>query len=202
MKKPKKKKSLPAITPPPKPPLVIPSAASLQVTTVQAMTDIRLIAWRQVKLEDQLAELMLQVADVSAKLKQVKEVDLPLALEAAGLEAVTLSDGWQVLVKDFLTANIKEENAAAAFKWLRDNKFGSLIKNTIKVALGKGDDKLAKALAAFMKKQKIPYERREAVHPQTLQAFVRESLREGRNLPPSIEVVSVPTTKIVRPKEK
>lgn len=181
-------------------PLIIPTAASLGAISVHALTDVRLLAQRQMGIEDEIAELNTQLSALAARLKQVKEEDLPLAFMAAGIKAITLADGSEVTVKDFLTGNIKEENSAAALAWLRLNKFGSLIKNTVKVAFGKGDDKKAKALAAFLKKEKVTYERREGVHPQTLQAFIRESLRVGRNLPPSIEVHSVPTTKIDRPK--
>jgi hypothetical protein len=187
--------------PNPKPPLIIPLASSLPGTNLAALTDVRLLALKQMEIEHEIAELQARLANAMQRLQRVAQEDLPLAFDAAQIQALTLPDGTEVIVKAIITANIKEENRPVAHAWLRANKLGALIKNTVKVAFGKGDDVKARKLIATLKKAKIPFERTEAVHPQTLGAFVRESLAAGKGLPASIEVHKVPTAKIIPPKD-
>jgi hypothetical protein len=181
--------------------LIIPLASSLAGTNVTALTDVRLLAERQMKIEDEITEIEARLADANRRLQQVKQEDLPLAFDAAGITRLDLPDGIVIKVADFVTGSIKQENQVAAFKWLRDNKFGALIKSQFKLAFGKGEDKIAKRLAAFLKKSKIQFERSEGVHPMTLKAFIREQLAAGKGLPAAIEVTSVPTATVHRPKE-
>lgn len=200
-------KSAPAAPPKPRLPgahIKIPSHTDLSAQfgpTVATLTDVRLLAVRQIKIEDEIAELNERLADAGRRLAQVKQEDLPMAFDAAGIKRLVLPEGFDISVADFITGSIKPENIAAAHQWLRANKLGGLIKNQVKVAFGKGDDKKAKALAAFLKKQKVEFERTEGVHPMTLKAFVREQLEAGRDLPATIEVTKVPTATIKRPKE-
>lgn len=205
MKQKKSRSRVVAVVKGPLPPgfgLRIPTAASLAASpSVTALTDVRLLGERQMQIEDEIAELQDRLYDAAQRLLRVKTEDLPLAFDAAGIKRLDLPDGTVIAVKSMITANIKEENRSMAHSWLRQNKFGALIKNTIRVAFGKGDDKIAAKLSAFLKKTKIPYERAEAVHPQTLGAFVREQLGAGKGaLPASIEVHEVPTATITRPK--
>lgn len=184
--------------------LVMPTAAEMErraSTNVANLTDVKALAERQLAIEDEIAKIVAQLDAANQRLNQIKLVDLPTAMDAAGVTKIELHHGIIVKVEDFITGNIREDQEREAFSWLRKHKFGSLIKNTIKVALGRGDDKKAKQLAVFLKKLKVPFERKEGVHVQTLRAFVREQLMSGKGLPSSIEVHRVPTATIIRPKE-
>lgn len=185
---------------PAKPPLRIPLATAIAGTNLTALTDVRLLAQRQMEIEDEIVALTLRLKDATERLNRVMLEDLPLAFDAAGIKRLDLPDGTVVQVKSMVTANIKAENKGDAHGWLRKNKFGAIIKNVVKIAFGKGEDKNAAKVVAMLKKAKIPYERSEAVHPQTLGAFVREQLGAGKALPASIDVFEVPTASITRPK--
>lgn len=166
----------------------------------QAMKAVETIAQRQIAKEDEIKKLGEQLALLIAALNKIRRVDLPEAMKSAGLKACTLDCGHVLKLDDFVTANITEENAPKAHAWLRKNKCGSLIKHAFKFAFGMGEDKKAKAALAFLRKSKIPFEQKEAVHKNTLTAFVKERLKEGKALPPEIDVVTVPTVEIKRVK--
>jgi len=186
-----------------KTPLVIPTAAQLasvappSQVTVKELSDL---AAQMMRLEDEIRDLEAQLVTKKEKLRMYAQSLLPTSMDAAQVKALTLPDGAIIQVEDFLAANIKKENEAAAFAWLRKNKLDALIKNEIKVKFGKGEDKLVSEYEKFLKKKGIAFERKAAVNWQTLQAFVRERIRAGKDLPPVIEVNRVPTATIKRPK--
>lgn len=173
-------------------------AASLTPDKVREITSI---ARKQYDLEREIKKLGETLGEKNKELVRVRTIDLPNAMKAAGVTALSLSKGYTVSVKDFVTGYIKEENKPAAFAWLRANKFGSLIKNVVSCSFGMGEDKAAKALKSLLRKAKIAYEDKEDIHYQTLQAFVRERLKFGKELPDSIEYHTVPTTEIKESKD-
>lgn len=177
--------------------LKMPTAQQMgaSVENIRVVSDL---AAAQIALEDRIAKGQALLEDLGRQLYKLKTVDIPTAMDAAGSLELTLKNGCEVIVTKFITANISEEDRAAAHKWLREHKFGSLIKNVIACKFGKGEDSSAKALRATLKKLKIVFTDKESVHPQTLLAFVREQLKAEKALPLSIGVVSVPTTVIKR----
>lgn len=178
----------------------IMKAAAAGDTSPAKLKEIAFIAAQQVKLEDELAALTVKMTDKARELTKMKTVTLPLAMQAARLKGIQLEDGSKVEIENFVTGNIKEENRTDAFAWLRKNNFGSLIKRKIAMNFGMGEDNSAKAVAAALKKMRIPFESDETVHAGTLRSFVRERLSEGKALPPSIDVATVPTATIKRSK--
>jgi predicted NACHT family NTPase len=66
---------------------------------------------------------------------------------------------------------------------LRDNNHGDLIKNTISVDFGRGEDNDAADLKQGLNDMGRSYTDKTGVHPQTLRAFVREQVESGQTLP-------------------
>lgn len=181
-------------------PLKIPTIAELG-TSVENVKQITLLAEKQMRLEDEIATLV-EKADIKQKeLRKLSTEDLPLALKQAQVKGIELPNGTYVEVKNFITGNIKDVNREKAHQWLRKNKFGALIKTAFALTFGMGEEKKSAAFVKILAKNKIPFNMKEGVHSQTLQAFIRERLEAGKALPPSIEVVEVPTCKITRKKE-
>lgn len=151
------------------------------------------------------AEEALKKAD-EAHRKLVEDI-LPGMLKEAGVKEIKLDDGWQVAVDSTIRANINEENRDKAHKWLRSNGFGSLIKNTISVTFGMGEDKKADVLYHQLAKKYNTTKQDERVHPSTLRSFVEEVLagkvvvkKKPVSLPESISYVELPIAKIKEPK--
>jgi hypothetical protein len=70
-----------------------------------------------------------------------------------------------------------------AFKWLRENGRGDVIKNDITVTFGRGEDNKAMAYATLAKGQGFEPVQKVGVHPQTLKGVVRECVESGIDMP-------------------
>lgn len=207
-----KTKQLPATQS--KPPLVIPTQAQLNAAGISRVTveQVAQAVTQATQIEEAIAKHMKRVDELTAALNLIKVSLIPSVFESAGVKAITLPDGTIVEVKDFIAANIKKDDEAKAFQWLRANKAGAIIKNEFRIVLGKGQDAISKEIAKFvdglnkkLKKkgeEQIPYSRKPSVNWQTLQAFVKEKLQAGKALPPEINITKVPTAYINHPKEK
>lgn len=124
--------------------------------------------------------------ELAQELERLQLRALPDALDDANMKDFTLKDGRKIGIAEEVYSGIAKARQAEAFAWLRAHGFDSIIKRTIAVKFGKGDDSTATAtLAALQKLLGGKYELidAEAVHPQTLGAFVRECLRDGTEIP-------------------
>jgi hypothetical protein len=183
--------------------VVIPKQNELvsqQVIPAEKTERILVLARKQYELQKEISELT-SVLDLKQKEhNNIRQKLLPDAMIAAGIRTLVTSTGYTILVEDFIGAHIKEENKPAAFAWLRKNGHDSIIKNTVLCAFSKGEDKAALRLKQVLKKNKFSFTEKEDIHHQTLQAFVRESLKLGKKLPESISYETIPTSKIKEPK--
>lgn len=120
--------------------------------------------------------------------KRKLEVELipGLMAEAGGIEKFSLTDGRQVALKDELYAAITQEKQQAAFAWLEQHGHGDVIKDELKVGLGKGEKaaERARALISTIEAMGVEdYSCKRGVHPGTLAALLREQLAEGVDVP-------------------
>jgi len=146
-------------------------------------TDLKALATLSTKLLKLQAEADQMEDELKAKRQDIKllaETTIPDAMAACGMKEFTLANGYKLKIQDITAGSIPEKNRTEAFAWLRTHGFGWLIKTDIKVTLGKDSESLAARAIAALEKLKIPAEVKEAVHPQTLAAWVREE-REGGN---------------------
>jgi 5'-3' exonuclease len=117
---------------------------------------------------------------------QITEHDIPDLLAAMGLEEITTSDGLHVKINKQIETSIPKENEVKAFKWLRDNKFGALLKTEVKILFGMDDDEKAQKLVESLDGQYANVSNKTTIHPSTLKAFGRERLGAGESLPSDI----------------
>jgi hypothetical protein len=123
---------------------------------------------------------------VEEKKKKIREIltrDLPQAMADVGLDSFSLDSGSSVSLKNEVYASIPEKSRRECLDWLRDNGFGDIIKNEFKINLGRGEDDKASSLSRYLSEVGVAYSEKEGVHPQTLQAFVREQDSRGLNVP-------------------
>jgi hypothetical protein len=86
-------------------------------------------------------------------------------------------------VKDDVYCSISEDNRPAAFAWLAREKCDGMIKTTITVAFGRDTRESAIKLYEQLVKKKADVTMGEAIHSQTLKAFVNERLRNKQPIP-------------------
>jgi Asp-tRNA(Asn)/Glu-tRNA(Gln) amidotransferase C subunit len=149
------------------------------------VTEIAALARLQLDRQQKVEQLEQELKDWQASLRQVQEVDLPNAMQQAGVSEIKLPTGEKITIKDDVYASIpKDERYDQAMGWLRDHGFGDVIKNEVKVAFGKGEEDQAVAL---MKELNINgwknYTNAVTVHSSTLKALIREQLAKGSDFP-------------------
>lgn len=142
-----------------------------------------------------------KMQELIAEHDRLRKDVLPVLMAEVGVKELRLIEGDTVKLEDEVYASIAKANAKDACKWLRKNKFGDLVKQSIIVNLGKGAETIATDVKKALRSIRVKFEELESVHAQTLKAFVKESIREGRELPTSISVHIQPVANLVRPKK-
>jgi hypothetical protein len=104
------------------------------------------------KKKQELAELEARTKEKAAEIKRLSSVTIPDALKEVGVREIKLDTGVEISYKTVTYANISEERADAAFKWMEEHGFEPLIKTEMDV------------------------NKKKAVHSQTLKKFVRERI--------------------------
>ena len=86
-------------------------------------------------------------------------------------------------MKPVYGASIPVSKREEAFKWLRDNGLGDLIKNEVTVSFGRNEDNKAATYAVLAQGQGYQPVQKLKVEPMTLKALVRERIESGREIP-------------------
>ena len=71
----------------------------------------------------------------------------------------------------------------SAYKWLRENGLGDLIKNEVAVTFGKGEDNKAEQLLSLAEQEGYEPQQKQKVEPMTLKALYRERVEAGLDMP-------------------
>ena len=88
-----------------------------------------------------------------------------------------------------------------AYKWLRENGLGDLIKNEVAVTFGKGEDNKAEQLLSLAEQEGYEPQQKQKVEPMTLKALYRERVEAGLDMPSdSFNLLIQDKTKISRKK--
>ena len=163
------------------------------------------------ELSDQVVNLRSLEDEIEDKEKELKELKrksellsgevIPTMMQEMNISTLKLADGSAVEVKPIYGASIPKDKQEGAFKWLRDNGLGDLIKNQIIVAFGRNEDNKAMAYATLAQGQGYEPIQKLKVEPMTLKALVRERLESGKEMPTELfNVFAGSQTKITRSK--
>ena len=163
------------------------------------------------ELSDQVVKLRSLEDEIAAEEKKIKELKrqsellsgevIPTMMQEMNISTLKLADGSAVEVKPIYGASIPKAKQEEAFKWLRDNGLGDLIKNQIIVAFGRNEDNKAMAYASLAQGQGYEPVQKLKVEPMTLKALVRERLESGKEIPTELfNVFAGNQTKITRSK--
>lgn len=164
----------------------IAADASEQDVAPDALARITDATGKLLELDAYIAGLERELKKHEEERRRLAESVLPSLMDEADVASLTLADGVSVLRSEQVFASIAKANAEAATSWLIAHGHGALVKDAFTIPLDKGDTKLAAKVTALLTKAGIGFERRSSVHPQTLVAFVKESLAQGRSLPKAI----------------
>ena len=151
------------------------------------------------KLEDELAEVETHVKELKKQIDMVGGEVIPTMMQEMNISTMKLADGSAVEVKPVYGASIPIAKKEEAFKWLRDNDLGDLIKNEVTVSFGRNEDNKASNYANLAQGQGYQPVQKLKVEPMTLKALVRERIENGLDMPSELfNVFAGSRTKITR----
>ena len=153
--------------------------------------EVTTIAQECVKLkqkEDELTELEEQVKNKKEQIDEISSRIIPELLAEQGLSAIKLADGSNVSVKKEFRCTLPKDEVKreAAYKWLRDQGLGDIIKNNIFVTFGKGEDDKAKQLLNLAAENGFDPQQKSDAAWNTLTALFQERVESGLDMPSDV----------------
>lgn len=141
------------------------------------------------KDKEELARLEKQVKAVKARIEDVEERQMPEVMDRLSLKDATTTSGARVQLKESVHCSIPADKRERAYKWLRANGEGGLIKTTVSVpfAIDKVDD--ADALAKRLAEEGLEAAEEMKVEPSTLRAWAKRRLENGEEVPDDLFAV-------------
>ena len=141
-------------------------------------------------LSGELVNIDTEIAKKEEELKELKKLRRVLVEEkfpdaTQGIEGkFELPDGT-LTIKNNMRTSISAENKPAVMQWLVENNYDAIIKCTANFSFGKGERGIFTEFLEHTKKfpQTLNMATDEGVHYQTMQAWVKEYLAEGKVLP-------------------
>ena len=152
----------------------------------EELASISGLAQQLLVVQKDIEEKKLELKELENQFRQISESSLPEALQSANLSEIVLSDGTKLSVSPFYKGHISEKNRPAALDWLMQNGHGGLIKNEISLKFGRDEDERAQDTIASLQQRGLSPSVKQGVHAQTLNAFVKEQLTNGKDLPSEI----------------
>ena len=134
-------------------------------------------------LEDEVKVLEENLKRKKEAADKISEEVIPEIMQNMKLKTLKLQDGSAIEVKEIYGASIPVANREGAYKWLRDNDLGDLIKNEITVSFGRGEDNKANDYASLAEKNGYQPSQKMKVEPMTLKALYRERVESNQDLP-------------------
>ena len=134
-------------------------------------------------LEDEVKVLEENLKRKKEAADKISEEVIPEIMQNMKLKTLKLQDGSAIEVKEIYGASIPVANREGAYKWLRDNDLGDLIKNEITVSFGRGEDNKANDYASLAEKNGYQPTQKMKVEHMTLKALYRERVENNQDLP-------------------
>jgi len=175
-----------------------------QAKVITKTENIQSLADQVERLENLNQEVKKDEEDLKQKKKNLEHISgevIPTMMAEMGLSHLKLMDGSSVDVKPNYSANITIANKEAAFKWLRENGLGDIIKNEISVSFGRNEDNKAADYAVLAQERGFQPTQKLKVEPMTLKALVRERIEAGKEMPTELFNVFVGNKTTIKRKQ-
>ena len=175
-----------------------------QQEVIKKTDNIQSLADQVQRLESLQGRLELQEENIKNTKKELEHVSgeiIPTMMSEMGLSHLKLMDGSSVDVKPHYSATITVANKEAAFKWLRENGLGDIIKNEISVSFGRNEDNKAADYAVLAQERGFQPTQKLKVEPMTLKALVRERIEAGKEMPTELFNVFVGNKTTIKRKQ-
>lgn len=148
---------------------------------------------------EQIAGLEYELKIANQEYSVLELETIPAAMMEVGLSKFTLTTGEVIESAPYTRASIPTLAAIekadpsdrseminrreTALNWLKTHNASTIIKNDLIVSFGKGQDEIAKKMYAKVLEEGFKAKCEESVNFQTLNAFVKETLAKGIDIP-------------------
>lgn len=165
--------------------MTIDFESDAQAITVQdnSLAAISELGRQAILIEKDIEDLEATLAEKKEALRNLTDERIPDALKEIGMKSFEMADGSEIEVKPFYSASIPADRRGEAYEWLRAHGFDDIIKNTVSVQFGRGEDDAAGELINVIRKQGLLPDQAEKIESQTLKAWVREMVEQGTEFP-------------------
>ena len=124
-------------------------ASSVEKIDQGELGNVASIARRIRDKEERVSQLEQELKQEKHELLKLTDEDLPTVFAEMGLSKLSLDDGSTVEIKQTYGAAIPVAERERAYEGLRERGYDDIIKNTVGVAFGRGEDDIAPSLRAF-----------------------------------------------------
>jgi hypothetical protein len=152
-------------------------------------------------LEDDIDRAEEHVVNLKAMARDISERVIPELLAEQGLSSLKLADGSSVTVRREYRCTLPKDDTRRedAYKWLRENGLGDIIKNNVSVTFGRGEDDKAQQLLDLAASNGFEPNQKSDVAWNTLTALFQERVESGLDMPSEVFSTWIKdTTKITR----
>lgn len=139
-----------------------------------------------IELDEAIKGYELAMKTAKQRLHALRTVKIPEAMAEAGIgDVFSMDTGHVIKLKQFVSGSLPKEaeKRDLAMKVLTQYGGAALIKTAVEMQFGKGESHEAQKVAAELRAEGYAVDVKEDVHAMSLQAFAREKLREGEDLP-------------------
>ena len=152
------------------------------------ITTIALECQNLKNIEDEISRTEEKLKDLKTTADDIGSRVIPELLAEQGLSSIKLSDGSSVTVKREYRCTLPKEDdrRELAYKWLRDQNLGDIIKNNVSVTFGRGEDNKAQQLLDLAASNGFNPQQKSDVAWNTLTALFQERVESGLDMPSDV----------------
>jgi HEAT repeat protein len=155
--------------------------------TDEALATVAALAEKQLREEAEVERLEALLKDAKEQLRHTSMEALPTAMDEVGdvgLTSFELRSGHVVSVEDKLSASIPKKNKSACAKWLEDNGHESIVRKTVTLSFGRGEEDALNDLCTVLEDEDFcEYEIAEDMNTTTIKALCKELMEDGEEFP-------------------
>ena len=152
------------------------------------ITTIALECQKLKNIEDEISRTEETLKNLKATADDIGSRVIPELLAEQGLSSIKLADGSSVTVKREYRCTLPKEDdrRELAYKWLRDQSLGDIIKNNVSVTFGRGEDNKAQQLLDLAASNGFNPQQKSDVAWNTLTALFQERVESGLDMPSDV----------------
>lgn len=133
----------------------------------------------QCSISELVSALMVQLGQY----RNISQILLPEAMSSLEMTEFKLTTGFKVSIRDEVSASIKADRTEQAADFLDSIGCGDVVKDEVKVNMGKGERDHAAAFLELARQKGLAATEKLSVHPATLKSLVKEQLALGVEFP-------------------